>query len=180
VKRISHYLTGAISLAIAVASIVFWTHSYFVWDSALYADANGNSFEAQTWPGILRLSLYRNRHPSNSGAFIDSIPLSSLIPSNRRDARGYYHDITGWGPPETGKWVHFGFGISCTRWIDGRSNFVVAVPFWFLALLCALPPALVVRGAMRRRGTMISGKCRRCGYDLRATPDRCPECGNRT
>jgi hypothetical protein len=46
---------------------------------------------------------------------------------------------------------------------------------WFLTLLLALP--LIARGLRRLRPSFPSGHCQSCGYDCRATPDRCPECG---
>ena len=57
---------------------------------------------------------------------------------------------------------------------------VVLFPCWFAALVTGAYPALWLTrwrrealAARRRR----AGQCARCGYDLRASPDRCPECG---
>ena len=56
----------------------------------------------------------------------------------------------------------------------------VAVRFWALALLLALVTAATARGTIRRvvgDRRRRRGLCPVCGYDVRATPRRCPECG---
>jgi hypothetical protein len=53
----------------------------------------------------------------------------------------------------------------------------ITVPYWsVLAVTAALPTLWVVRRRRERIRNQAS-TCRVCGYDLRATPDRCPECG---
>ncbi|MDB5300030.1 MAG: hypothetical protein JWO87_1693 [Phycisphaerales bacterium] len=51
------------------------------------------------------------------------------------------------------------------------------LPVWFLILVIYLPPLARARSAIRHRRRVKLNLCPSCGYDLRATPERCPECG---
>ena len=64
---------------------------------------------------------------------------------------------------------------------NAARTFIMLFPYWLLFMITAAWPATSLwrRVAARRlrewkRRHRI---CLRCGYDLRATPDRCPECG---
>jgi hypothetical protein len=56
----------------------------------------------------------------------------------------------------------------------------IFVPHWALAVLFGLLPAVPLVRALRRRQRVRQGRCPSCGYDLRGSPNRCPECGTAT
>jgi len=69
--------------------------------------------------------------------------------------------------------------------IKGKSQpghgWSATIPFWPVFVLAALSPMVWLLqwwSSRRVRFERVSqGKCSTCGYDLRATPERCPECG---
>ena len=86
-----------------------------------------------------------------------------------------------------GAWQRLGFGanagtLTAEAIIKGyrESFWTVRAPFWFLVAVASALPAWRSRGwgrAVRGRRRSARGLCGGCGYDLRATSNRCPECG---
>lgn len=87
-----------------------------------------------------------------------------------------------WRRPITWRWsllfVFYLFALPMALFVFGPGvnvseifacSYLALMPVGFiLGIIMLFPPSLP---------NVADGKCRKCGYDLRATPDRCPECG---
>ena len=80
-------------------------------------------------------------------------------------------------------WDCFGFNDLTTRWrprLDRRALPTMArlvIPLWILVTIFALILSLCFLPVHRRRKRSKLGLCLECGYDLRGSGERCPECG---
>jgi hypothetical protein len=59
-------------------------------------------------------------------------------------------------------------------------HLIVGIPFGWIALPLAAASAWWIVSWRRRRQWRQPGRCRHCGYDLRGSTGRCPECGQPT
>ena len=87
-------------------------------------------------------------------------------------------------------WRRYGFGFAATHDAAPAASPVsgilasydrarVQIPIWVMILLAMpfYPAAVALKFRWRRRRRRAANQCLDCGYDLRATPQRCPECG---
>ena len=185
-RRLLNVLT-AVSLLLCVAVIALWVRSYWCFDQLARQrlDATGRlrGVQANSYRGALA---------------IHSLLLDRTFPGAERWVDGFHYSRLrggpGWGAydPTTTK-VHAGFGSGEFRYRIGTgppgsagaqiiwgTARVWVVPYYALALATAAPPAAGAWRLWKRHRAHPPGSCRACGYDLRATPGRCPECGTIT
>jgi hypothetical protein len=184
-KRVRRWVwraTVVISLLLFVATIVVWVRSY--WTSDLVAETRFRSWQAELNCGQFDLSAdlvypIRPMLPGNPTAPIHTGParaqeatwqfLHADAPANRVLLPKTFF---GFGASkETAVWFMAGSTQPMTSDIEGTHWYV---PAWSIALLTLPAP---VWWMIRRRRVFGPGLCSGCGYDLRATPERCPECG---
>jgi hypothetical protein len=182
-------LATVLSLPLCAAIALLWVRSYWVgdnWFRDAYGLDSGRVFHKALFirssGGGLALArrVYTNSDPGLVAAWrrtrFAGLPLTwRTDPSVAYPAGGPLLPTLSW-------WTRSGFGLSIERAKSSgyfsESGFALVVPDWSLLIATALLPfAWLTRLGMVARRKAMEGRCRRCGYDLRATPDRCPECG---
>ncbi len=76
------------------------------------------------------------------------------------------------------RWISRGPTGMRTHWrffyMSGRA---LILPLWIPTVLFGIWPTIALVRLRHRRRRRKLGLCLKCGYDLRASKDRCPECG---
>jgi hypothetical protein len=155
-RRLLNLLT-LLSLLLCVTAVAMWLRSYRCQDQAILRFPNGRILLA--WTGEGRVNWRQGRDDSTPPPHRTVFEQARLAPGPIMLPRTF--------------WEHVGF-----RGYFGPSAISVIVPIWLLVAPTATPPvAWFYIYSMRPRTRARRGLCLRCGYDLRATPGRCPECG---
>ena len=157
---------AAVSAPLLVATCVLWVRSHSMTDDVFwYGDYRD---------GVSRMTRYRT---SGGGFHFETRTWG--FQSKRHREWNQYRDKAVYpfaASPDSPLHERLGF-MASTKGYD----LLLVAPYWSVALVTAPFPLLWVRAShrrLRRRWRHRRGLCAQCGYDLRASPAACPECGH--
>jgi hypothetical protein len=180
-------LFAGVSLALCCGTMALWVRSYWRNDAisrTQYFPLDGHPVSENWIPDL----------PANYSATPPPIAISRYIMflslRGEGEIAGHHNveriifSLPGWyrfHEPAHGslrsQTNRFGF-LWMTEDHPGMASFTVRFPIWpIVAVTAILPTCWLFRPYRRKRRRMRKGLCPHCGYDLRATPNRCPECG---
>jgi hypothetical protein len=173
-RLLRHLLNAAtvLSLLLCAATVGLWARSYWVCDSAKWWHPTKRvAYAVACSRGRVGFETYERRYPMNSPDHYKKPPgayATEPLPASEFEE--------GWPVPLETRRTFMGFAYLSATLYGAVTTRIYIVPLWPVTLLTALAPARYWLGDRKRRWR-ASGFCSSCGYDLRATPDRCPECG---
>ena len=198
-------LSAVLSLLLFVGVCVLWVRCLRRLEAIRYLGDGGRLVELETHPGGVDASwlTWQDDFKGPYALLTQSLrPRRGWSASSHADGSSEALDLTGpsggggpspsdyttaayivyqWSPPPH---LLLGFGWEGPRTPatpSALNRARLTFPFWLpVAVLSLLPlRRLLVFGRERRAARRLAaGFCTSCGYDLRATRGRCPECGH--
>jgi hypothetical protein len=175
-------LAAVMSVVLCVGTVVLWVRSYWIgdqWDLLRDRTRSGQS------------TLFAARAISSRGGievWIESGHARRIVPDRSQTRHSalppvglIFQSLDGTLSERLGlRLSSEPAGLVHNEQTTDGTFTIVNFPHCFAAIVFAGMPLMwgIARGiTSRRRRRASSGVCPSCGYDLRATPDRCPECG---
>ncbi len=166
------------TFAASVSAVLFllvaasWIYGQFVHHAVSFSHVRSYELLNLDRSCMLIIDGKRQRDPQ-SQMFNIRAPISD-------DARFHHRRVPfNWGSDCVWPFVKLNDYMGGEGYGEDAPHFVyfrhwIVMPYWLLMILSAVCPVLWL---LKRRRTPHSGHCAKCNYDLRATPNRCPECG---
>jgi hypothetical protein len=172
-KRRLLNLFAGLSMLLCVTLAAWWVRSFYAVDQLVYvwtseSPAIYGNLCLGAYSGTIEFSYLKQQSPS----------LKPMIHEQRRLKNTgvlYLKSVVIPTPPNYRLW-NFESKSSTAHGYHEEARWF-RLRLWPLALLMAMAAAAFSWPAIRHRKRSTAGLCTVCGYDLRMTPDRCPECG---
>ncbi|HEX2922693.1 MAG TPA: hypothetical protein VHS28_01545 [Chloroflexota bacterium] len=190
-KRWSFNIMSGLSLLLCLVTLVLWVHAALGYHWTLrFAAKDGRLWAVRDHVFERGKVLFLSAGPWPHRRVFDCFTYGPTFPAGHTTI-----SLKGLPLLVRRPWWHLGLVLehgqkevvlSCTDPVTQQEqrevspqpvwHWMLSLPYWIPTSLLALPTLLQIARRLRNRRHR-PGCCPTCDYDLRATPERCPECG---